>query len=381
MENNHKKIKLAVFSTKPYDKIHLEIAIEKANCKERIITEFYESPLNEQTVTLTIGFDAICIFVNDKCGATVVESLAKNGIKLILLRCAGFNNVDLVKAKEKKIQVLRVATYSPHAVAEHAVGLLLSLVRKLHKQYNRVREMDFHLDGLLGSDIYCKTVGIIGTGAIGAIFAKIMNGFGCKLLAYDVGPNEELVKSIGLKYVTLDELFKEADIISLHVPLFPSTFHLINEESIAKMKDGIILINTSRGALIDTKAVIHALKKQKIGGLGIDVYESEGEIFFENCSNKIITDDVLIRLINFPNVMLTPHSAYFTVQALTSISDSTVENALSFLEGKENTGELTKTVKVETVNVRMSNTDQVTTVISVGDAEKNLTGAGVVNKL
>ena len=269
-------------------------------------------------------------------------------------------------------------------MAEHAVGLLLSIVRKLHKQYNRVREMNFQLEGLLGFDIHGKTVGVIGTGAIGAIFATIMNSFGCKMLAYDVIENRDLIEKIGIKYVTLDELLSQSDIISLHVPLFPSTFHLINNQSISKMKEGVIVINTSRGALIDSQAVINALKTQKIGGLGIDVYEQESNLFFENCSDKIIEDDTLVRLMSFPNVLMTGHSAFFTSNALTNISDTTVENAVSFLQGNtvQSNNELTKTVKKETVVVQTPNKEsQQVTLISVGNNdEKKLAAAGVLTK-
>eukprot|EP01091_Cochliopodium_minus_P009262 TRINITY_DN2240_c0_g1_i2.p1 TRINITY_DN2240_c0_g1~~TRINITY_DN2240_c0_g1_i2.p1 ORF type:complete len:345 (+),score=86.69 TRINITY_DN2240_c0_g1_i2:25-1059(+) len=306
------KLKIASFSTKSFDQEYLEKSLANSTNATKIKIDYFPFHLNNKTVNLTKGYDGIIIFVNDTCNHEVVEELSKNGVKLVLLRCAGFNNVDLVGCKERNIAVLRVPQYSPYAVAEHAVGLLLTLNRKYHKIYNRVREQNFSLEGLMGFDIHGKTIGVIGTGAIGAIFARIMSSFGAKMLAYDVFENKDLKEQNVVEYTTLDEVYKRSDIISLHVPLFPTTHHMVNEESLNKMKDGVIIINTSRGALIDTEAVINALKKNKIGGLGMDVYEQESDFFFENLSDKVIQDDVLIRLIHFNNVILTPHSAYFT---------------------------------------------------------------------
>ncbi len=268
--------------------------------------------------------------------------LAQGETRMIALRCAGYNNVDLAKAQELGIHVARVPAYSPYAVAEHAAGLILTLNRKYHKAYNRVREGNFSIEGLLGFDLHGKTVGVIGTGKIGQLFAKIMHGFGCQILAYDVHPAEECAK-LGAKYVPLDELFAKSDIISLHCPLLPATKHLIDEEAIAKMKPGAMLINTSRGALINTKAAIEGLKTGQIGYLGIDVYEEEADLFFENKSETVIQDDVFARLMTFPNVLVTGHQAFFTENALQAIAEVTVENLGEFFAGKP----LMREVKVD----------------------------------
>lgn len=290
---------------------------------------FYEPRLTEQTVDLAHGFRTVCVFVNDQLNKTVLKKLSLGGTKLVALRCAGFNNVDLNAAQECGISVVRVPEYSPYAVAEHTVALILSLNRKVHRAYNRVRESNFSLDGLVGFDLYQKTVGIIGTGKIGSIFAKIMNGFGCNVIAYDLAPNQELVK-LGVRYVSMEELLKQSDIISLHCPLTPKTKHLIDAAAIAATKPGVMLINTGRGALIDTPALIEALKTGHIGYAGLDVYEEEEGIFFEDHSNHILKDDVLARLQTFPNVILTSHQAFLTNEALKNIAQTTLNNISAF---------------------------------------------------
>lgn len=285
---------------------------------------FLETPLDDQTVELAAGAAAVCAFVNDKITAAVFEKLAGHGIKIVALRCAGFNNVDLEAAKLNGIRVCRVPAYSPEAVAEHAVAMLLTLNRKTHKAYNRVREQNFSLHGLLGYNIHGKTIGIIGTGNIGKAFAKIMLGFGCRVLAFDIIANKDL-EAIGVEYHPLMEVLK-ADIVSLHSPLNEQTKHLMNETTFAMMKKGAVLINTSRGGLIDTKAVIKSLKTGQIGALGIDVYEQEEKLFFRDLSEDIIQDDTIQRLMSFPNVLITAHQAFFTDEALTQIANITFTN-------------------------------------------------------
>ncbi len=293
--------------------------------------QFYEAHLNLHTVNLAKEYSIVCCFVNDDLSANVLTKLAENGTQLIALRCAGFNNVDLEKAKALGLKVVNVPAYSPYAVAEHAVALIQTLNRKTHRAYNRIREGNFSLNGLLGFDLYGSTVGIIGTGLIGSRFAHIMAGFGCKLLAYDILENQEC-HDIGVNYVTLNELYQASDIISIHCPLTQATLHMINEQAIAQMKPGIMLINTSRGAVIDTCAVITGLKQQHIGYLGMDVYEEESNLFFEDLSDVIITDDVFARLLTFPNVLITGHQGYFTRQALDQIAITTLENITAFAE-------------------------------------------------
>jgi D-lactate dehydrogenase len=320
-------MKIGFFSTQSYDKEYFE----RYN-KHHSIT-FFEAQLNEQTVNLIQGCDAVCCFVNDRLNAAVITSLAKTGIKIIALRCAGFNNVDLVAAKENQIAVVRVPAYSPHAVAEHALALIMTLNRKTHKAYNRVRESNFSLQRLTGFDLYEKTVGIIGTGKIGRCFARIMKGFGCKVVAFDVIADNGLEKK-GVKYVPLTDLLKQSDIISLHCPLTEETKHLINKTSLEIMKDGVMLINTSRGGLIDTKATINALKTGKLGYLGIDVYEQEEKLFFHDLSENIIEDEVIMRLMSFPNVLVTAHQGFLTNEALTQIALVTLKNLDDFQKGK-----------------------------------------------
>jgi len=332
-------MKIAFFSTKPYD----QKSFEQSDKSKYEITFFKEEFSSELTSRLD-NFDAICVFVNDKVDESKIKILKQKGIKLILLRCAGFDNVDLKSCKNEGIKVYRVPQYSPSAVAEFAVGLMLSLNRKIHKAYNRTRDNNFSLDGLLGFDMNGKTVGVVGTGAIGAIVVRIMKAFGCKVVAYDVYKNEKLIQELNLEYVELDALFAQSDIISLHAPLMKETTHMVNEAAISKMKDGVMIINTSRGPLIDTKAVIKGLKSKKIGGIGMDVYENEANLYFADHSNEAMEDDILSRLTGFPNVLVTGHQAFFTKEALDNIRKFTLQNIEDFQQGKD-TNECTKTVK------------------------------------
>lgn len=322
-------MKVAVFSTKVYDRKFLS----DANSPTQHELVFFEPRLNRDTAILAAGFPAVCVFVHDQVDAPTLELLASRGTRLVVLRCAGFNNVDLQAAADLGITVVRVPAYSPYGVAEHAVGLILSLNRKIHRAYNRVREGNFSLDGLLGFNLHERTVGIVGTGKIGLILGQIMKGFGCHILAYDVYRNPEL-EALGGKYVELPELFANSDIISLHCPLIPETHHLINAEAIEKIKPGVMLINTSRGALIDTQAVIEGLKSGKIGYLGVDVYEQESELFFEDLSGAIIQDDIFQRLTTFPNVLITGHQAFFTAEALHNIAETTFANIADIEQGR-----------------------------------------------
>ena len=320
-------MRIAVFSTKSYDKDYLDRFNADAN--ELV---YFEAPLNINTSNLTQGYKGVCVFVNDKLDEATINAIARNGIKLIVLRCAGFNNVNLEAAKRNNIAVLRVPAYSPHAVAEHAVALMLTLARKTHKAYNRVRENNFSLERLNGFNIHGKTVGVVGTGKIGMAFCKIMLGFGAKVLAYDIVKNDELISS-GVVYSTPEELVKRSDIISLHCPLTPETRYMVNKDTIQSMKKGVMLINTSRGALINTKDVLVALKQGKIGYLGIDVYEQEEKLFFNDLSESIQEDELIARLISFPNVLITAHQGFFTNEALEQIASTTINNIRSFEKG------------------------------------------------
>src|SRR5882762_3168907 len=322
-------MKITFFSAKPYDKE----SFNKQNKQFGFELEYYETHLGPHIINAVEKADAICVFVNDRVNAQVIEALAKKGIQVIALRCAGFNNVDLQAAKISGIRVCRVPAYSPQAVAEHAVAMMLTLNRKTHKAYNRVREQNFSLNGLLGFDVHHKTVGVVGTGNIGSAFCKIMLGFGCKVIAYDVAVNKEL-ETKGVAFVSLPEILKQSDIISLHCPLNDETHHLVNSNSISWMKKGVMLINTSRGGLIDTKSVIDALKTKQIGYLGIDVYEQEEKLFFRDLSANIIEDDTIQRLMSFPNVLVTAHQAFFTAEALQQIADVTLNNVKDLMEGK-----------------------------------------------
>jgi D-lactate dehydrogenase len=322
-------MKVAVFSTKPYDQKFLD----EANQKHGHELEFFEPRLTPATSPLAAGFGAVCAFVNDQLNAEVLNALAEHGTRLIALRSAGFNHVNLESAAALGLTVARVPAYSPYAVAEHAVALILALNRKLHRAYARVREGNFSLDGLLGFDIHGCTVGIVGTGKIGVAFARIMKGFGCRLLAHDPHPNAAC-EELGVEYVELSELFARSDIIALHAPLTPDTHHLINAASLAQMRDGVMLINTSRGALVDTRAVINALKAGKLGALGLDVYEEEEDLFFEDFSGQVIADDVFARLLTFPNVVITGHQGFFTREALRNIAETTLANVSAFESGR-----------------------------------------------
>lgn len=314
-------MRVAFFSTKPYDRRFFTAANEQHGFE----LKFFEPRLTPETMALAQGFDAVCVFVNDQLDADILEQLKDAGIKTIALRCAGFNNVDLKAAEDAGLQVVRVPAYSPYAVAEHTVGLMLTLNRRIHRAYNRVREANFALDGLLGFDFHGKTVGVIGTGRTGALTAKIMHGFGCDLLGSDMRENPDCLE-LGMKYMPVDDLLAKADVVTLHCPLTPETEHLINEERVQKMKPGVMLINTSRGRVVDTKAVIEGLKSGQIGSVGMDVYEEEADYFFEDLSNNVIADDVLARLLTFPNVLVTGHQAFFTREAMQAIADTTLNN-------------------------------------------------------
>jgi D-lactate dehydrogenase len=331
-------MKVAVFSTKSYDKEYLDHANE-GNQHELV---YFESTLREKTVRLVENFDAICVFVNDSLTKEVIEKLALLNIRAIVLRCAGFNNVDLESASRYNIKVLRVPAYSPNAVAEHAVALILTLSRKTHKAYNRVREGNFSIERLTGFELAGKTAGVIGTGKIGATFATIMKGFGCEVIAYDNYQNKALIEA-GVRYLSLDEVFRLSDVISLHCPLTPETNRMINKNSLDKMKKGVMLINTSRGKLIDTDAAIESLKEGKLGYLGIDVYEQEEKLFFKDLSEILILDDKILFLMTFPNVLVTSHQAYFTDKALAQIADTTIRNFTDLEKGNLNPANLVST--------------------------------------
>ncbi|TAH25911.1 MAG: 2-hydroxyacid dehydrogenase [Cytophagales bacterium] len=323
-------MKVAVFSAKPYDK---EFLLKENNIENNIQFSFFEPHLSGDSIKLAEGHEGICVFVNDDLNRQIVEQLSSIGIKIIALRCAGFNNVDIKACNEHGIVVVRVPSYSPNAVAEHTVGLILTLNRKIHRAYNRVKENNFALDGLMGFDIYQKTIGIIGIGKIGKITAKILLGFGAKILYYDLHQDSEC-DSLGMRYSSLEEIYVQSNIISLHCPLTPSTKHIINEQAIDSMKQGVMLVNTSRGALIDTKAVIKGLKSLKIGYLALDVYEEEADLFFEDLSAKMINDEVFLRLLTFPNVLVTGHQAFFTQEALSQIAKTTIKNLSDFQSNK-----------------------------------------------
>ena len=321
-------MKVAFFSAKGYDRT----SFEAVNGRFSHELMFLEPHLNAQTATLAAGCGAVCAFVNDHLDAPALEALARMSVRLIALRSAGFNNVDLDRAEQLGLVVARVPAYSPHAVAEHAAALVLALDRKLTRAYSRVRDGNFALDGLCGFDVNGRTVGIIGTGRIGAVFARIMNGFGCRLLAFDQHQNSDCL-ALGVEYVELARLFAEADIVSLHAPLTPSTHHIIDKDAVRRMKHRVMIINTGRGALVDTQAVIDGLKSGHIGFLGLDVYEEEEQLFFEDRSGQIIQDDVFMRLLSFPNVIVTAHQAFFTEEALHNIAETTLSNVTAFETG------------------------------------------------
>ena len=322
-------MKLAFFNNKTYDKV----AFEKENEEFKNDISYFDLGLTKETVSVLKGFEAVCVFVNDKLDADLIALLKTAGIKLIALRSAGFNNVDLVAANSLGIKVVRVPAYSPSSIAEHAVGLVLTLARKIHKAYNRVRDGNFSLEGLTGFELRGKVIGVIGTGKIGAAFAKIMhNGFGCTVIAYDPNPDHELEKA-GIMYTSLEKIYSESDVISLHCPLTPETKHIINSTSFKLMKPSVMIVNTGRGALIDTKAIIEALKKKQIGQLALDVYEYEDKLFFKDLSDSVIEDDLIERLLTFPNVLITAHQAFLTDTALAQIAKITLENIKAFEKG------------------------------------------------
>lgn len=312
-------MKTALFDAKPYD----IPGFDKYGALRGIEFKYYETKLNEDTVSLAQGADAVCVFVNDTVNAAVIDKLTEYGVKAVALRCAGYNNVDVEHAFGK-IHVMRVPAYSPYAVAEHAMALLLTSVRRIHKAYIRTKDFNFSLNGLTGFDLHGKTVGVVGTGRIGRVFIDICRGFGMRVIAYDKFPGE------GIDYVTLDELFAESDIISLHCPLTEETRHLVNRDSVAKMKKGVVIINTSRGALIDSEALLDGIKERKIGAACLDVYEEESDVFFRDFSGHIVEDDTLARLMTMPNVLVTSHQAFLTEEALDNIAAATVDNLTAF---------------------------------------------------
>jgi D-lactate dehydrogenase len=313
------------FSTKTYDKQFFTATNDRYHFK----IKYLEVPLNMSTAILAKGYDAVCVFVNDIVNKEVLEELSHHAVKLIALRCAGFNNVDLKTAYALGMKVVRVPAYSPYSVAEHTLALILALNRKTHRAYNRVKEGNFSLIGLMGFDLHGKTAGLIGLGKIGMVTAKILKGFGCRVLGYDVHHPKE-ADELGVEFTSLENIYSSSDIISLHCPLTPETHHIINADSIVKMKKGVMLINTSRGALIDAKAVIAALKKEQISNLGLDVYEEEADLFFEDLSDKVIQDDIFMRLLSFNNVLVTGHQAFFTSNAMQNIADITLQNIEDF---------------------------------------------------
>ena len=322
-------LKIAFYDTKPYD----ERSFKEVNEKYGFDIRYYKGRLNLNNVVLTKGVDAVCIFVNDTADAEVIQALADNGVKLLALRCAGYNNVDLKAAKDK-MTIVRVPAYSPYAVAEYTLALMLSLNRKIPRATMRTRDGNFSLHGLMGFDMHVKTVGIIGTGKIAKILIKILKGFGMNIIAYDLFPDYNFARENHFIYASLDELYKASDIISLHCPLTEQTKYLINDYSISKMKDGVMIINTGRGQLIHTNALIEGLKNKKVGYAGLDVYEEESEYFYEDVSDKIIDDDTLARLLSFNNVIVTSHQAFFTKEALVNIANTTLQNIKDFHEGK-----------------------------------------------
>jgi len=326
---------IAVFSAKRYDRDYLEAA----NAASGHQITYFDVPLEQETVSLAHAHDAVCIFVNDEAGADVLEKLSHGGTRLVALRCTGFNNVDLQAAARFGIKVVRVVTYSPYSVAEHAVALLLAINRKIHRAYNRTRDSNFALDGLMGFDLHGKTVAVVGTGKIGRVFARIMLGFGCEVIGYDKYPSAEF-EALGVRYAQPGEIGARADIISLHCPLTPETHYIINADTLSRAKRGALLVNTSRGGLVDTEAAIEALKSGQLGGLAIDVYEQEADLFFRDLSSTIISDDVFQRLLSFPNVIVTGHQAFFTREAISTICETTIKSISEFAAGKPLSNEI-----------------------------------------
>ena len=328
-------MKIAFFDTKPYDKPSFDFFSKQYNMK----VKYFETKLNEDTVELAQGYDAVCVFVNDVVNAAVIDRLCEMKVRMIALRCAGFNNVDM-KHAFGKIHVFRVPAYSPYAVAEHTMAMLLTSIRRIHKAYIRTRDFNFSLSGMTGFDLHGKTVGVIGTGRIGRAFIDICKGFGMKILAYDKFPAKDLVESGIVKYAELDELFSQSDIISLHCPLTEDTHHIICEEALLKCKTGVVILNTSRGALVDTEALLEGIKMRKVGAACLDVYEEESDFFFEDYSGHIMEDDTLARLISMPNVIVTSHQAFLTEEALSNIAQTTIENIVEFEKNGQCSNEL-----------------------------------------
>lgn len=317
-------MRVAFFDTHPFEKD----AFEAVDHSHQVT--YFESRLTESTASLAKDFPCVCAFANDRLNHEVLSTLQQGGVQLIALRSAGFNHVDLISAKKLGLKVVRVPEYSPYAIAEHVVALIQTLNRKTHRAYNRVREGNFSLSGLVGFDLHAKTIGIVGTGRIGKVLARIMQGFGTQILLFDLMPDEKFAKEINAKYVSLKELLNLSDIISLHVPLTPKTKHFIDEAALQMMKKGVMIINTGRGALIDSKALIGALKSGQVGAAGLDVYEEEEGVFFQDLSGKILTDEVLLRLLSFPNVLITSHQGFLTQEALNNIAQTTLNNISAF---------------------------------------------------
>ncbi|MBE6597189.1 MAG: 2-hydroxyacid dehydrogenase [Ruminococcaceae bacterium] len=328
-------MRFAFFDAKPYDKP----SFEKYGAENGVSFKYFETKLNEDTAELARGFDGVCVFVNDVVNAAVIDKLCELGVRVVALRCAGFNNVDM-KYAFGKIHVLRVPAYSPYAVAEHAIAMLLTSVRRIHKAYIRTRDFNFSLSGMTGFDLHGKTVGVIGTGRIGRVFIDICRGFGMKVLAYDKFPAEEIADGETVRYTDLDELFEKSDIISLHCPLTDDTYHVIGKEALERCKKGVVIINTSRGALVDAEALLAAIKSRKVGAACLDVYEEESELFFEDFSGHIIDDDILARLISMPNVIVSSHQAFLTEEALSNIAETTVKNIVGFFRDQQCPNEL-----------------------------------------
>ncbi len=322
------KVKIAFFDTKPYDRDFFE----PANSHYNFDIKYFKNHLNKDTAELVQGCNVVCAFVNDTVDKDVINILKQEGVKLIALRCGGYNNVDL-RAAFKNIHIMRVPEYSPYAVSEHAVALMLGLNRKIYRAYYRTRDNNFSINGLIGFDMHGKTAGIIGTGKIGKCLISILQGFGMNIFCFDLYPDESYAKSAGVTYVSLAQLYEKSDIISLHCPLTPQTQYMINEESISRMKEGVMIINTGRGKLIKTQALIEGLKSGKVGGAGLDVYEEESNYFFEDFSSSMISDDILARLLTFPNVLITSHQGFFTKEALSNIARTTLENIVEFFNG------------------------------------------------
>ena len=320
-------MKIAFFDAKPYDRP----SFDKNGDEKGIVFKYYETRLNEDTVDLAKGCDGVCVFVNDTVNAAVIDRLQELGIKVLALRCAGFNNVD-IKYAHGRLHIVRVPAYSPYAVAEHAMALLLTSIRRIHKAYIRSRDFNFSLAGMTGFDLHGKTVGVIGTGKIGKVFINICRGFGMKVLAFDKYPTKEIEDGDRVRYVELDELFKKSDIISLHCPLTEETNHIINREALEQCKKGVVILNTSRGALVDAEALLEGIKARKVGAACLDVYEEESDLFFEDNSGHIMEDDTLARLISMPNVIVTSHQAFLTEEALQNIAETTVFNIKEMLE-------------------------------------------------